>query len=71
MLSLCFARFPDGHCQHRQRSSTISRREASLEKVKNELRDLCTLLFTYFQSSLEGDFKWVAAYQAYCAKPAE
>jgi hypothetical protein len=36
--------------------------QASLEKVKNELRDLCTLLFTYFRSSLEGDFEWVAAY---------
>lgn len=38
---------------------------ASLEKVKNELRDLFTLLFTYFRSSLDGDFEWVAAYQAH------
>jgi hypothetical protein len=32
--------------------------EASLEKVKNQLRDLFTLLFTYFRSALEGDFDW-------------
>lgn len=38
---------------------------ASLDKVKNEVRDLCTLLFTYFRSSLEGDFAWVATYQAH------
>jgi hypothetical protein len=37
---------------------------ASLDKVKNELRDLCTLLFTYFRPSLEGNFDWVAAYRA-------
>ena len=37
---------------------------ASLDKVKNELRDLFTLLFTYFRSSLEGDFEWVATYRA-------
>jgi hypothetical protein len=38
--------------------------QASLEKVKNELRDLCTLLFTYFRPSLDGDFAWVAGYDA-------
>lgn len=36
---------------------------ASLEKVQNEVRDLCTLLFTYFRPSLEGDFSWVAYYR--------
>ena len=39
--------------------------QASLDKVKNEVRDLCTLLFTYFQPSLEGDFGWVASYRAH------
>jgi hypothetical protein len=38
--------------------------EASLEKVQNDLRDLFTLMFTYFRQSLEGDFGWVAAYRA-------
>ena len=39
--------------------------EASLEKVQNNLRDLLTLLFTYFRPSLEGDFSWVTAYRAH------
>jgi len=34
----------------------------------NELRDLCTLLFTYFESSLRGDFAWVATYRKDGAK---
>lgn len=34
--------------------------EASLEKVKNDLRDLLTLLFVYFPQSLEGDFAWTS-----------
>ena len=42
---------------------------ASLDKVKNELRDLCTLLFTYFGPSLVGDFDWVTAYRAHAAEP--
>lgn len=42
--------------------------QASLDKVKNELRDLCTLLFTYFKPSLTGDFDWVATYRQYGAK---
>lgn len=37
--------------------------EASLEKVQSNLRDLLTLLFTYFRPSLEGDFAWIAAYR--------
>jgi hypothetical protein len=37
---------------------------ASLDKVKNDLRDLVTLLFTYFAPSLDGDFAWVASYRA-------
>ena len=40
---------------------------ASLDKVKNEVRDLCTLLFTYFRSSLEGDFSWVASYRKHAS----
>jgi hypothetical protein len=40
---------------------------ASLDKVKNELRDLLTLLFTYFRSSLEGDFGWVAFYREHAS----
>ena len=39
--------------------------EASLEKVQNNLSDLFTLLFTYFRTSLEGDFNWVAAFRAH------
>jgi len=39
--------------------------QASLDKVKNEIRDLCTLLFAYFRPSLEGDFDWISAYRAY------
>lgn len=38
---------------------------ASLDKLKNGVRDLCTLLFTYFRPSLEGDFSWVAYYRAH------
>lgn len=43
--------------------------QASLDKVKNELRDLFTLLFTYFQPSLTGDFDWVATFQKHGSKP--
>ncbi len=42
---------------------------ASLDKVKNELRDLCALLFTYFRPSLDGEFDWVAAYRKHSAEP--
>jgi hypothetical protein len=38
--------------------------EASLEKVKNDLHDLFTLLFTYFRPSLEGDFGWTKTYRS-------
>jgi hypothetical protein len=38
---------------------------ASLEKVQSNVRDLLTLLFTYFKPSLEGDFGWVVAYRAH------
>jgi len=37
----------------------------SLDKVKNDLRDLVTLLFTYFRPSLDGDFSWVTTYLAH------
>jgi hypothetical protein len=33
---------------------------AALEKVRNELRDLCTLLLTYHGPTLDGDFDWAA-----------
>jgi hypothetical protein len=41
---------------------------ASLEKVKNGIRDLCTIVFTHFRPTLEGDFGWVEAYRAYLAR---
>jgi hypothetical protein len=34
---------------------------ASLEKVENELRDLCNLLHAYLRPTLDGDFGWVDA----------
>jgi hypothetical protein len=37
--------------------------QASLEKVVNELRDLCTLLSIYFQSALVGNFDWIGTYK--------
>lgn len=40
---------------------------ASLDKVKNGIRDLCTIILTHFQDCILGDFSWVAAYQAYLA----
>lgn len=40
---------------------------ASLDKVKNEVRDLLTLLFTYFRPSLEGDFGWTAYYREHAS----
>ena len=42
---------------------------ASLDKVKNELRDLFTLIFTYFRASLEGSFDWVTAYRTAGIEP--
>lgn len=39
--------------------------EATVEKVQNGLRDLCTTLLYHFRSSLLGDFDWVPAYRAY------
>ncbi|MBP9106491.1 MAG: hypothetical protein KBF56_07035 [Gemmatimonadaceae bacterium] len=41
---------------------------ASLDKVKDEVRDLCTILFTHFRSSLDGDFVWVPAYRAHLTR---
>ena len=40
---------------------------ASLDKVKNGIRDLCTILLTHFRPSLTGDFSWVEKYRAYKA----
>jgi hypothetical protein len=37
---------------------------ASLEKVKNGIRDLCTIALTHLQPCILGDFGWVAAYKA-------
>lgn len=42
--------------------------QASVDKVKNELLDLCALPFTYFLSSLQGDFDWIVAYRTYGAE---
>jgi hypothetical protein len=38
---------------------------ASLDKVKNEIRDELTLVFTFCRPSLDGDFDWVPAYRAH------
>ncbi|HHG84499.1 MAG TPA: hypothetical protein ENJ82_07110 [Bacteroidetes bacterium] len=35
---------------------------ASLEKVQNGLRDLCTIVLTHLQDTLQGDFSWAKAY---------
>ena len=37
---------------------------ASLDKVKNGLRDLCTIALYHLKPCLLGDFSWVATYQA-------
>ena len=36
---------------------------ASLDKVKNGIRDICTILLTHFKSSILGDISWVAAHK--------
>lgn len=41
---------------------------ASLEKVQNDARDLCTVVLHHFRSTLIGDFGWVAEYRAYLAR---
>jgi|GEM_PF-3020444 len=41
---------------------------ASEEKVRNELRDQLTLLFTFFRSSIDGDFDWIPSYRAMIAR---
>ena len=38
---------------------------ASLDKVKNGIRDLSTLVLTYLRPSLLGDFSWVEVYRAF------
>jgi len=38
---------------------------ASLDKVKSDVHDLLTLLFTYLRPSLDGDFDWIPVYRAY------
>jgi hypothetical protein len=43
---------------------------ASLDKVKNGIRDLCTIILTHFRSSILGDFNWVEKYKAYNADKA-
>ena len=35
---------------------------ASLDKVRKELHELCTLALAYLKPSILGDFSWVAAY---------
>ena len=37
---------------------------ASLDKVKNGLRDLCTIALTHLRPCIAGDFSWVAAWEA-------
>jgi hypothetical protein len=41
---------------------------ASLDKVQCEVRDLCTLLLTYFRPSLEGRFDWILAYREHARR---
>ena len=41
---------------------------ASLEKVQNEVRDLCTMVLTHFKATLLGDFSWVESYKEYVAR---
>jgi hypothetical protein len=36
---------------------------ATLSKVQNGVRDLCTLVLSYFRPTLLGDTSWVVAYQ--------
>ncbi len=38
---------------------------ASLEKVQNEARDLCTIALHHFRSTILGDFRWALEYRAY------
>lgn len=40
---------------------------ASVDVVKNRLRDLCKIILTHFQACLLGDFSWVERYKAYYA----
>jgi hypothetical protein len=40
---------------------------ASLQKVENELRDVCNLLQAYLQPTLEGDFGWLDAVKRFRA----
>jgi hypothetical protein len=40
---------------------------ASLDKVKNGVRDQCMILLTHFGSTLLGDFGWVEGYRTYLA----
>lgn len=42
---------------------------ASLEKVQNGLRDLCTLVLTYLTPYLLGDRSWVEAYRRQHPEP--
>lgn len=41
---------------------------ASLHKVANGIRDLCTIALTHLQPVILGDFSWVAKYQAQAAE---
>ncbi len=40
---------------------------ASLDKVKNGIRDLCKMLLTHLEACILGDFSWVDKYKAYLA----
>lgn len=58
---------PDRVLPHEPELINFRGTHASLEKVKNELRDWFTLLFTYFRPSLEGDFSWVAYFREHAS----
>jgi hypothetical protein len=45
--------------------------EATMEKVQNGLRDLCSTLLHHFRSTLQGDFEWVPAYREYLERSRE
>lgn len=40
---------------------------ATLDKVRNGIRDLCTLVLTHLRPTLLGDFSWVDIYRRYVA----
>jgi hypothetical protein len=41
---------------------------ASLDKVKNGIRNLCKIILTHFRSSIFAEFGWIYEYEAYMAR---